>query len=186
MQQPFAAAMAAGVGLHTRRGKPAAFLLGGEWVAIHCGQNEEHLRNAALMASFRRAWPACPPDAALRAGQRCVLGVARFVDGACDARAAAAADPLLALYSCAKPTAWRADAARACAAPMPYPKGNLQLWHVSGGGFSRPADGAQLLELAASAAAAAGAARGKKREACAEPPCGAAAAGAAPHKAAKR
>jgi hypothetical protein len=153
MQQPFAAAMAAGVGLHTRRGKPTAFTPGGEWVAVHCGQNDEHIKNASLMKEIRGAWPACPSDAALRAGQRSILGVAHFVDGACDARAAAAKDTFLALYDCSKPVAWRADAARACASPIPYPKGNLQLWHLQKEGFSNgAADGSLLLQLAPAAA----------------------------------
>jgi hypothetical protein len=160
MQQPFAAAMAAGRGMYTRRGKPAAFAPSGEWVAIHCGQNDEHLKNAALMRDIRRVWPGCPPDEALRAGQRSILGVARFVDGACDAKAAAAGDVFLARYDCSKPTAWRADSARACATPLSYPKGNLQLWHLLKGGFARPAEGALLLGLARAAAGAASGAAG--------------------------
>lgn len=119
MQQPFAAAMAAGVGLFTRRGKPAAFPPGGEWIAIHCGQNDEHLRNVPLMNEIRRVWPACPTDAALRAGQRSVLGVAHFVEGSCDAKKAAATDVFLARYDCTKPVAWRADSARESSAPLP-------------------------------------------------------------------
>ncbi len=155
MQQPFAAAMAAGIGLYTRRGKPAALAPNGEWVAVHCGQNDEHLKNPQLMREIRQAWPACPSDAALRAGQRSILGVARFVDGACDARAAASRDTFLKLYDCSKAVAWRADAARACAAPLPYPKGNLQLWHLQREGFSRPQDAALLLQLPPTAAPAA-------------------------------
>lgn len=148
MQQPFAAALANGICLYTRRGKPTTFPASGEVVGVHCGQNDEHLRNGALMREVRRVWPGCPTDEALRAGQRSILGVARFVDGACDARAAAKTDPVLALYACTKPVAWRADAARACAAPLPYPKGNLQLWHVAEGGFADPTDCARLLEVA--------------------------------------
>ena len=157
MQQPFAAAMAAGVGLFSRRGKPMRFEgAAGEWVAVHCGQNEEHLKNARLMKEIRRVWPSCPPDEALRAGQRSVLGVARFVDGHCDAKAASSSDVFLALYDCTKPVAWRADAARACAAPLPYPKGNLQIWHLMKSGFAKPSDSAELLQLARGAGAAKG------------------------------
>ena len=155
LQQPFAAAMAAGIGLYTRRGKPTAFSKG-EWVAVHCGQSEEHLKNARLMQEIRRAWPACPTDEALRAGQRSILGLAHFVDGACNAAQAAAACPILKHYSCTKPTAWRADSARACAAPLAYPKGNLQLWHLSKSGFSKPADCAELLQMACSTTPSAG------------------------------
>jgi hypothetical protein len=182
MQQPFAAAMAAGVGLYTRRGKPTALAPGGEWVAVHCGQNDEHVKNPQLMREIRRAWPACPSDAALRAGQRSILGVAHFVDGACDARAASAKDAFLALYDCSKPVAWRADAARACAAPLPYPKGNLQLWHLLGEGFTRASDGALLLQLPPAAAAPPEGklGEGKKRKRGSE------AAGAGGGKAAKR
>lgn len=148
MQQPFAAAMVAGVGLFTRRGKPIAFAKGGEWIAIHCGQNEEHLKNMDLMKDIRQMWPACPDTETLRAGQRSVLGIAHFVDGACDAKVAAASDSFLARYDCTKPVAWRADSARACAAPLPYPKGNLQVWHLQKHGFSEPSHGEQLLCLA--------------------------------------
>ncbi len=162
--------MAAGVGLFTRRGKPAAFHPRGEWLAIHCGQNDEHLKNGPLMAAIRRAWPACPPDAALRGGQRSLLGVARFVDGACDAKAAAAGDAFLARYECTKPVAWRADAARASTAPIPYPKGNLGIWHLQRGGFSEPAGCAAVLGLAPGAAAAAAAAAATA--AAAAPPAG--------------
>ena len=148
MQQPFAAAMAAGVGLYTRRGKSTKFAEGGEWIAIHCGQNEEHLKNAALMKEIRRVWPACPTDAALKTGHRSVLGIAHFVDGNCDAKTAAASDTFLANYDCCKPAAWRADSALACDAPMAYPKGNLQVWHLQTSGFERPSEGALLLQMA--------------------------------------
>ena len=183
MQQPFAAAMAAGVGLYTRRGKPAALAPGGEWVAVHCGQNDEHIKNPFLMREIRRAWPACPSDAALRAGQRSILGVAHFVDGACDARAAAAKDAFLALYDCTKPVAWRADAARALAAPLPYPKGNLQLWHLQREGFARASDSALLLQLSPAAAPCEGQREGggKRKRGSEEE-----AAGAGAGKAAKR
>lgn len=97
MQQPFAAAMAHSQGLYTRRGKATKWQLGepaadkqglcaaGEWVAIHCGQNNEHLKNAKLMAQVREQWPGCPSDMVLKAQQRTVVGLARFVDGSCDA-----------------------------------------------------------------------------------------------------
>jgi hypothetical protein len=88
MQQPFAAAMVAGQGLYTRRGKPTKFKSGGEWVAVHCGQNSEHLNNTPLMEKVRERWPACPSDEELKQQQRCVLGVAHFVDGAVPAKEA--------------------------------------------------------------------------------------------------
>ena len=190
MQQPYAAAMAAGIGLYTRRGKPIALAPNGEWIAVHCGQNDEHLKNAPLMREIRQAWPSCPSDAALRAGQRSILGVARFVDGACDARAAAAKDTFLKLYDCSKAVAWRADSARACAAPLPYPKGNLQLWHLQREGFSRPEDAALLQQLAPAAALAAptgkgGQEGGGKRKRGEEALPEAAARGAASRKVAK-
>jgi len=62
LQQPFAAAMAAGVSHFTRRGKATAFAAGGEWVAIHCGSNDEHLKKPAVMAAIRKHWPECPSD----------------------------------------------------------------------------------------------------------------------------
>lgn len=148
MQQPYAAAMAAGEGLYTRRGKATAFPDGGEWVAVHCGQNDEHLKNAATMARIREAWPGCPSDSDLRAQQRCLLGVVHMVDGNVAAAAAAKADAFLANYDCSKPVAWRADAARACARPLPYPKGNLQVWHLTRSGFAAGEDTAAILELA--------------------------------------
>ncbi len=148
MQQPFAAAMAAGVGLYTRRGKTTTFADGGEWIAIHCGANEEHLLNASLMAAVRAEWPDCPNDASLRAGMKCVLGVARFVSGSDDARGPAAArDPFLSRYECSKAVAWRADSARPCSAPMPYAKGQLQVWRLKAGGFENRSDASSLLAL---------------------------------------
>lgn len=156
MQQPFAAAMAAGLGLHTRRGKATTFAAGGEWVAIHCGQNDEHLKNAGLLAKVRALWPDCPSDNELRAQQRCVLGIAHFVDGGCDASAAAKHDFFLQNYDCSKPVAWRADAARCCSTPLPYPKGNLQVWHLTRGGFAEALSSADaLLALVARDGAAA-------------------------------
>ena len=149
MQQPFAAAMAAGVGLYTRRGKTTRFADGGEPIAVHCGANDEHLLNARLMAEIRREWPACPSDAELRAGQKCVLGVARFVQGDASATAPpASTDPFLSRYICSKPVAWRADSARACATPLSYPKGQVQVWHLKPGGFSHAADAKTLRDLA--------------------------------------
>ena len=148
MQQPYAAAMVAGEGLYTRRGKSTSFASGGEWVAIHCGQNSEHLNNATVMKAIRARWPACPSDAELRAQQRCLLGAARFVDGCVDAKAASKGDFFLANYDCAKPVAWRADGARACPRPLPYPKGQLQVWHLARGGFADAADAAAIVALA--------------------------------------
>ena len=34
------------------------------------------------MSAVRKHWPACPSDAQLRQQQRCILGIAHFVDGA--------------------------------------------------------------------------------------------------------
>lgn len=73
MQQPFAAAMAHGRGLYTRRGRPTQFHDGqvaggsgsgrkGEWVAVHCGRNKVHVNNKRLMENIRKAWPSCPSD----------------------------------------------------------------------------------------------------------------------------
>ncbi|EOD20357.1 hypothetical protein EMIHUDRAFT_469955 [Emiliania huxleyi CCMP1516] len=71
-----------------------------------------------------------------------------MVDGNVAAAAAAKADAFLANYDCSKPVAWRADAARACARPLPYPKGNLQVWHLTRSGFAAGEDTAAILELA--------------------------------------
>eukprot|EP00966_Prymnesium_polylepis_P198403 4597980-Prymnesium_polylepis.1 len=148
MQQPFAAAMVAGQGLHTRRGKATSFPASGEWVAVHCGQNDEHLKNDELLARIRERWPDCPGVEELRAQQRCLLGVARFVDGDVCAATAAQSDFFLANYDCSKPVCWKADAARACTRPIPYPKGNLQVWHLARGGFSESTGAQAILELA--------------------------------------
>lgn len=153
MQQPFAAAMVAGQGLYTRRGKATQFAAAGEWVAIHCGQNDEHLNNPTLLAQIRKQWPACPTDSELRAQQRCLLGVARFVDGAVSAASAAKDDFCLAHYDCTKPVAWRADAARKCTHPIAYPKGNLQVWHLAKGAFGDAHGAAAILELCQSSPA---------------------------------
>ena len=165
LQQPFAAAMAAGVGLYTRRGRATKFGAGNakqtkerfvtgedgtaEWVAVHCGKNNEHLHNAPLMRRVRALWSACPSDADLRAGQQCLLGVARFVDGGGSARDAAARCAVLREYPCGKPCAWRADAGRALpGGPITYTKGQVQVWHLKRGGFADPLDAAAVLALA--------------------------------------
>ena len=148
MQQPFAAAMVAGQGLYTRRGKATAFDSAGEWVAVHCGQNDEHLKNAALMEQVRIRWPACPSEEELRGQQKCLLGVARFIDGDVSASTAEKTDFFLAHYDCCKPVAWRADMARAACVPVSYPKGNLQVWHLKSNGFTNgPADAEAILAL---------------------------------------
>ena len=148
MQQPYAAALAHGVGLFSKRGKETKFADGGEWVAVHCGSSDRHISDAALMQRVRTVWPQCPSDAALRAGQKCVLGVVRFVDGGCSAAVPpASTDPMLRLYECSKPVAWRADRARPCD-PIAYPKGQLQLWHLQTGGFGDKRCVKLLLELA--------------------------------------
>jgi hypothetical protein len=156
MQQPFAAAMAHGEGLFSRRGKPAKFHAGepewkgstpsGEWVAVHCGQNNEHLKSASLMKAVRSHWPACPTDSELRKQQRCILGVVHFVDGDLPAASGdAAADFFLSRYTCTKSVAWRGDKARPCHTPLSYPKGNLQVWRVHREGFADGADGEREL-----------------------------------------
>lgn len=38
-------------------------------------------------------------------------------------------------YTCTKTAAWRGDAAKPCAAPLAYPKGNLQVWRLNREGF---------------------------------------------------
>ena len=174
MQQPFAAAMAAGVGLYSRRGRATKFGdqakhakgercigvvdakgagngLEGEWLAIHCGQNNEHLNNKPLMKRIRDHWPECPPEEELKAAQKCILGAALFIDGSVAGNTAASACPVLREYPCSKPMAWRAAEGRALDAPVPYPKGQVQVWHVYKHGFTDgPADAEKLLALTAS------------------------------------
>jgi hypothetical protein len=158
MQQPYATAMARGVGLYSRRGKAVKFQPEGEWLAIHCGQNSEHLNNKATMDAVRKLWPDCPSDSELKAQQRSIVGIAHFVEGDCNASAVAAADPLLRMYDCSKPVAWRADSALPWpGGSTPYPKGNLQIWHVARSGFSEKGAGAELLARAEAGAAMGGA-----------------------------
>ena len=62
------------------------------------------------------------------------------------------------MYDCSKPVAWRADAALPWpGGSTPYPKGNLQIWHVARSGFSEKGAGAELLALAEAGAAMGGA-----------------------------
>ena len=149
MQQPFASAMVHGKALFTRRGKPTVFAQGGEWLAVHCGSNDEHLKNKELMRSVREYWPECPSDAELKAGQKSILGIAHFVDGQKDAREAEKNCFFLQRYDCKKSTAWAADRAK----PVPsgghleYPKGNLQVWHLYKEGFTNASDLTVLSEL---------------------------------------
>lgn len=108
LQQPFAALMAHGACNFTRRGKPASFASDGEWVAIHCGSNDEHLKNAQLMDTVRQLWGTkCLSDAELRAQQGGILGFARFVDGSIDAKSVKC--PFMQLYSCTKQYMWKTD-----------------------------------------------------------------------------
>ena len=68
-------------------------------------------------------------------------------------RVAAAGDFYLQAYDCAKSFAWRADAAVACSKLMPYPRGNLQVWHLTEEGFAETSDAHHVLGLVASAVA---------------------------------
>jgi len=147
MQQPFAAAMAHGKGLYTRRGRatrfgPAAnnsFVDGkAEWVAIHCGRNNEHLRNKKLMKEIREHWPECPSDSELKAAQSCIVGVARVVEGdivLAESRPAQT-DFFISRYVCSKKFAWRADKGVAISPPIAYPRGQVQVWHLKDSGFT--------------------------------------------------
>ena len=78
-----------------------------------------------------------------------IVGVARFVDGAADATAAAKADAILATYPCSKSVAWRVDSSRPLPVALPYPKGQLQVWHVTSDGFTAKGCEGELLELLA-------------------------------------
>ena len=138
LQQPFAAGMVHGVNTFTRRGKATAFPEKGEWVAIHCGSNSSHLSNAKTMKAIRDAWPACPSDEELKAGQKTLLGFAKFTDGGVPmASDECQHDSFLASYPCEKSFAWKANGSQAVAlkAPIAYPKGQLQVWHVTAEGF---------------------------------------------------
>ena len=135
MQQPFAAAMVANVGLFSRRGRPTKFPSEGEWVAVHCGINDEHVKNSKLMAAVRAAWPDCPSDTELRKHQGAILGLVHFVDGNVNANVAAKECPMLQLYDCQKPVCWRADCAVKATKQegsgmfgWSYPRGALQVW----------------------------------------------------------
>ena len=100
------------------------------------------------MSAVRKHWPACPSDAQLHQQQRCILGIAHFVDGALPATSGPAAeDFFLQNYTCTKTSAWRADAASPCAEPLSFPKGALQLWRVYRQGFADAADEKKLLGL---------------------------------------
>ena len=141
MQQPYAAAMAAGVCHYTRRGKATSFHgVSEEWVAIHCGSNDEHLKNKDAMAAIRRAWPDCPDDATLKAGQRHFLGFARFQDSVPASAKGPTQCAFMQQYLCSKPFCWRADAGSALPRPIPYPKGNLQIWNVYDDAFGNASD----------------------------------------------
>jgi hypothetical protein len=153
MQQPYAAAMVANVGLYTRRGKAVAFdQAGGEAIAIHCGQNQEHLDNAAKMKKIRAIWPECPSDADLRSSQRCILGVAVFTESVAATAPPASVDPLLSMYDCSKPFAWSATHAVRLDAPVSYPSGQVQIWRIKdenfGGSAAEKAAGKALLTTA--------------------------------------
>ena len=140
MQQPYAAALSAGFCKYTRRGRATGFAEGGEWIAIHCGGNDEHLKNKKAMAAIRKAWPTCPSDAELKAQQRHILGFARFV-GSTPASSSGPQDcAFMQNYQCSKPFCWEADAASPLSIPVSYPKGALQIWHLYDDSFASKAE----------------------------------------------
>ena len=55
------------------------------------------------------------------------------------------------MYDCSKSVAWRADVALPLPRVLAYPKGNLQVWHVSRSGFEDKGATAELLALAEAA-----------------------------------
>jgi hypothetical protein len=136
MQQPFAAAMVHGQGLFTRRGKPVSFGEEGEWLAIHCGANDTHLKNESLMEEVRAQWPECPSNEDLKAAQKHLVGVANFVETVGSTAKEAKGDFFVSHYpECSKKFAWRASSAVPCKMPVHYPKGQVQIWHVCEEGF---------------------------------------------------
>jgi hypothetical protein len=137
MQQPFAAAMVCGMGKFTRRGKCVDFGPSGEWIAIHCGANDTHLKNAKLMKEVRAHWPDCPSDADLKASQKHLIGVSHFIDGAVDSSGEEAGSCFFVKHypACSKKFAWRADYTVPSKVPVAYPKGQVQIWHIYKEGF---------------------------------------------------
>jgi hypothetical protein len=164
MQQPYAAAMAAGVGLFSRRGKVANFPPGGEWLAIHCGQNNEHIDNEAKMAKIRKHWPGCPSDQELRAGQKSILGLALFTESVPATQPPASTDPLLSMYDCSKPVAWSASKSVALDSPVSYPSGQVQIWKTKGEKFGEAGGKAKLEALLKQAKGGGGVRKVKKEE----------------------
>jgi hypothetical protein len=147
MQQPFAAAMVYGQGLFTRRGKPVSFG-DGEWLAIHCGANDTHLKNESLMDEVRAHWPDCPSDEDLKAAQKHLIGMANFVETVDSTSKEAKGDFFVAHYpECSKKFAWKASGAVPCKLPVQYPKGQVQIWHVCEEGFGEDDGQKRLLAL---------------------------------------
>ena len=81
-----------------------------------------------------------------------------MVQGDCIAKEVSKVDFFLKSYECSKAAAWRADAASATTKPLPYPKGNLQVWHLTKGGFG-DGGGADAESIMALAKAKGGAAK---------------------------
>ena len=92
-----------------------------------------------------------------------LLGFARFVDGGCSMTSTECRqDPFLQSYPCEKAYAWKADGVRAVPfqAPVPYPKGQLQIWHVTAEGFVSGSDKKAFLSMVPPAPTAGGGGEG--------------------------
>jgi hypothetical protein len=136
MQQPYAAAMCAGMCRFTRRGKATNFGADGEWIAVHVGSNNEHLNNKSAMVEIRKHWPDCPSDDELKASQKHIIGFARFRNGSVGALEKGPRDCVfMQQYKCHKPFCWETDQGYTLQKSISYPKGQLQIWHVYDEGF---------------------------------------------------
>mmetsp|Transcript_14197 Transcript_14197/g.16462 ORF Transcript_14197/g.16462 Transcript_14197/m.16462 type:complete len:243 (+) Transcript_14197:242-970(+) len=141
LQQPYAAAVASGVCNYSRRGKETKFANDSEWVAIHCGSNNVHLKNQKAMAAIRITWPECPSDEELCASQKHILGFARFIGCVPANSEGPKTCPFMKEYQCSKAFCWEANAGVPLKNPISYPKGNLQIWNLYDDGFTNAKEG---------------------------------------------
>jgi len=138
VQQPFAAALVAGVKTVENRGFAIKLPPEGEWLAIHCGANMKHLKDKAVMDRVRANWAGCPSNKELEKGAKTILGFVHFSASKLLSDPEIRSNPW-AGFPCTKGYCWQASRAVACEAPPSYSPGQLQVWHVYAEGFNSPA-----------------------------------------------
>lgn len=184
VQQPFAAAIMAGVKDVENRHYAVSLSMGGAddgdgadsglWVAVHVGKNDRWLKNAAVMKRVRKLWPGLPNDDALRKDFGRIVGVCHLCDVAARSEAVARGWGDWVGLPCENEFVWRIDGVIPVEKPFAH-RGQLRVWkvdashapHLRGLVDSR---GAAALRAADTTSAASGSGEDRSRRAKAAPP----------------